>query len=335
MASVAIAVVGIGSVAVAVESEDTTGFDQIEQRLENLNDTEKFVEALALLDSVTGNYPLYEFEITNWRARLYLNSHQYERAMAVWSAGHDRGFFYLLHPRLPIYKEVAQLERFAALYSVDSAFRAQALKESKSISEVVLPEGYDAAKEYPLLIALHGGGSTIERARRHWIPGAWQPDIIVMLVQSYRHYDLKHFGWRPGDERTYREMRDIFDKARAEYSIDTSQVLIGGVSAGGSMAIDIALKQIVPVIGVVGVCPGKPASLTDSAAVALGRTGFRAFMVAGETDYYRARQDSMMVVFDAADLEYDFHEIPDLGHNYPPDFSTWLDRALDYILGQN
>ncbi len=303
-----------------------------DERLWELADASEYDEAIVLLDSIRGNSQETSFEMSDWYATAYLGKKDYDRAFETWKTGHEKGYFYLLHPRLPAYKDIAEIEEFVLLSQRDTELRTEAIAKSKSIKEVLLPEEYDPEKNYPLLICLHGGGSTIERARSHWQSEKLRSEFVVMLVQSYRHYSLKKFGWRSGDERARADIRTLFEQTVSEYSIDTARIIIGGVSAGGVMAIDIAVANVIPLVGFFGVCPGEPEALSIETATLMNNRNLSGFIVAGETDFYRERQNKMMSIFDEAHFPYEFHEIEGLGHGYPEDFESWIDRGLAYIL---
>ncbi|MFH2036866.1 MAG: dienelactone hydrolase family protein [Candidatus Zixiibacteriota bacterium] len=309
-------------------------FIDMEERLWELKGDKDYDEALSLLDSIKNSYPENEFEITDWYGNLYLDTKQYDKAYEIWADGHEKGYFYLLHPQLPPFKEIAETDEFKKLSEVDLDLRSKALEKSKSIREIVLPENYNKTKKYPLLIALHGGSSTIERAKSHWHSDKLQSDFIIMFVQSYRYYNLKKFGWSGGDERARADIKALYEETVAEYNIDTARVVIGGMSAGGSMALDMAGCGLIRLAGFFGVCPGKPASMTDSEIKSMAERGVKSFIVAGETDMFRSRQDELMASFDQFSVDYDFHEIKGMGHEYPEDFSRWIDIGLDYLLNQ-
>jgi len=248
-------------------SNDIQGnFQVVEEKLGELKGDDKYDEAIELLNSIRADFPENDFEISDWYATIYLDAKQYDKAYDIWTEGHKKGYFYLLHPQLPPYKEIAETDEFRRLSEKDLELRTAAIEKSKSVKAIILPEHYDKTKEYPLLIALHGGGSTIKRSKSHWHSEKLNKEFIVMFIQSYRHYNLKKFGWSGGDDRARNDIRNLFDEVVSNYSIDTSSVIIGGVSAGGLMAIDIAVNDVIPIAGFYGICPAEPKELNTETA---------------------------------------------------------------------
>lgn len=307
-------------------------FLDLEDQLWRLSSEAKQAEVVDLLDSVSHDYPDNQFEISDWYGRLYLELKQYEKAFDVWADGHTKGYFYMLHPNIPLFKEVADIPRFKELSEADLALRSKAMETSQTISEIVLPDNYDPSNSYPLLIALHGGAGTIERAKRHWQSERLSSDFVVMFVQSYRHYNLKKFGWSGGDERSRADIRKLYDELVKEYRIDTTRVIIGGISAGWGMTIDIALSSSIPLAGFYGVCPGKPRAFEAELVAGMKARGLKGYIIAGETDFFHDRQVEMNALFDEAGLPYEYHVIEGLGHEFPEDFGDWIDRGLAYLL---
>ncbi len=316
------------NISIGVEKPD---FGVIEDQLWELEENKLYDEIISLLDSIKADYPENGFEISDWYANAYLSKKQFDKAYSIWESGHGMSYFYLLHPQLPPYKEIAEADQFKKLSEKDLQLRNKALQKSKTLKEIVLPNNYDSKNKYPLLIVLHGGRSTIERSIRNWHSEKLNNEFIIMFVQSYRHYNLKKFGWRSGDERAHNDIKALFNETTTEYNIDTAKVIIGGISAGGVMAIDIASNNIIPIAGFLGICPAEPKGFNVEIANKMKELKLKGYIVAGETDFYRERQNNMMKIFDETEFPYEFHEIKGMGHEYPKDFEDWIDKGLIFL----
>jgi predicted esterase len=86
---------------------------------------------------------------------------------------------------------------------------------------------------------------------------------ILAFVQSTEKAEHRGFT-------RYREIGKGRDEIRRacraipeEYSVDTARVIVGGFSAGGAMAIDVVLSEVIPAAGFVGVCPARPKSFSN------------------------------------------------------------------------
>lgn len=98
------------------------------------------------------------------------------------------------------------------------------------------------------------------------------------------------------------------------------------------MAFDLAINNIIPVAGVFGVCPGKPQDFEPASINAAGRKNVRAYILGGKSDFYLPSQNEMAEAFKTSGLKYEQVVIEGLGHDYPEDFSRWIDTALDFLI---
>ena len=318
--------------AIRAQTEQFDTYDRVQDAVNKLEGDNQYEEAIEFMKSVEGKFPGYEYEIIREFAYLYLKTGQYEKCFDVWQEGHKKNFFFLLNPNLPRYKPLKDMERFNNLVAEDSRLRREALDKSKTFYELELPVGYDETKKYPLLMVLHGGGSNIARARKHWFSPVLSKDYIVVFIQSYLHYGLKEFGWRKEDPRAREDIKKIFLELTQKYPVDTARVIIGGISAGGSAAMDISLNQIISTRGLIGVCPAITGDrFTTEVINKARRAGVRAYVITGENDSRLEEQKKTVELFESEKLLNKFIVIPGMGHEYPEDFPRQLDSALTFF----
>lgn len=91
-----------------------------------------------------------------------------------------------------------------------------------------LPSGYHAARKWPLLILLHGSGDRAENMFTMWRTAELSKNVIVVALNSRNPQ-----GWDGDDEKA---ILDLVPQLSKEYSVDPSQLWLGGFSAGGFMA---------------------------------------------------------------------------------------------------
>jgi predicted esterase len=312
--------------------ENFESYAQVRDSLDILYDLEKYTEAIDLIKSVYGLFPEDDFELTRSHALFCRMAGLYEECMDVFEAGHKQGYFYFIIPRMQKYEPFAEFERFDDIVTEDARLREKANKKSETLMEVETPDDYSPDRRYPLLIVLHGGGSSIDRAKKHWHSAKLSDEYIVAFLQSYMCMDLITYGWRTSDKRAHEDIKRIYDKLMSDYSVDSTRIVIAGISAGGSMAFDLLINNIIPVAGVFGVCPGKPQDFESANISAAGRKNVRAYILGGETDFYLSNQNEMAEAFKTSGLKYKQVVIEDLGHDYPEDFARWIDTALDFLI---
>ncbi len=104
-----------------------------------------------------------------------------------------------------------------------------------------LPRGYDAAKPWPLVAALHGGGGTAKSTNTlaHMNAAADRHGFIVAYPQAlYRH-------WNDGRQSGVADSRKVddlgflsalIDQIARDYNVDRKRVFATGISNGGFMS---------------------------------------------------------------------------------------------------
>lgn len=303
-------------------------FIDLENNITELENSERYEEAISLIENVKDRFPEKEFELIKELTYLYDKVGKYEMNLKLWKYGHTKGYFFLLNERVINYNSYMKLSDFDSIIIKNAVIREAALKKSKLIYKVIKPDNFRDQDHYPLFFILHGGGSNLEKVMNRWkpLPGK-EYNFITVFLQSYLNYDSKNFGWRSSDKRIYNDIRNCFSEITEVYNIDTSLIVIGGTSAGGTMAIDIAFNNIIPVSGIIGFCPGKPRDFK------LSKTNkkIKIYMLGGEHDFYLEMQKEMAELFNQVGLFYKHIIVPGMGHEFPATYQENIKEALNYI----
>jgi predicted esterase len=248
--------------------------------------------------------------------------------MEIWQAGHRNGYFYGLFPQFDWLQPFQKFPQFPSIVDRDKELRERADRTATMRYEVVTPVGYSVKQRYPLFMVLHAGNDTIEHARTYWRSSALSREYLVAYVQSARPMSSKSYGWRDGDPEMREGLRKLYGEIAAKYPVDTNRVLIGGMSAGGFMSMDVLLHNVLPVTGYVVNCPGVPGDFAPAMAEQVRQRGVRGVIITGEKDFGLARLKEMVEVFRKAGVPHRFTIIPGMGHEVPEDFPNRLDAAL-------
>ncbi len=304
-------------------------FHEFLREVNHLEEQKNYTAAIELSRSVWPLFPDNRFELIKELEFLYEKTGQYENNLSLWEEGHAGGYFFLLNRRMKKYEPYLHFSVFDNLVSRDSLLRETALKESKSIYQIANPESIPSSGRLPLLIILHGGGSSLEKAMQRWrLFPVLKSKLLVVFIQSYLHYDSQSFGWRSGDDRIHREIRAIFSEIAGKFPVDTSRVLLGGTSAGGTMALDLAFRNIIPVSGIIAFCPGRPREFNPDS---ISNKKIQIFMLGGENDYYLPRQKELAQLFRQAGIQYIHQIVPGMGHEFPSSYVQVLTEALNWF----
>jgi predicted peptidase len=214
--------------------------------------------------------------------------------------------------------------------------REEAITKSKTIDESITPQSYNPQEKYPLLIVLHGGGSSIKKEKKHWISERLKNEFVIVFIQSYLYYDMSSYGWLIADERARNDLRSCFNEIKDRYHIDTNKVIIGGISAGGYTAMDITINNIFPTNGFIAICPDVTADDFKMNNIKKAKQlGIRGVIISGENDYNINDQKQLLEKFNEVEFHYKFEMVIGMGHEYPKDFEARIDSAIKYFLGCN
>jgi polyhydroxybutyrate depolymerase len=136
-----------------------------------------------------------------------------------------------------------------------------------------VPKDYDPGTPAPLLVVLHGFGSTGERLARYWGVDALADAHGVLVsypdgtanAEGRRFWNATdaccNFRHAAVDDVAY--VTSIIDAAESQYNVDKTRIFVAGHSNGGFMAYKMACEMSDRVAGIVSVAG---AALTDDAA---------------------------------------------------------------------
>jgi len=322
-----------GAVLSGQEKKEFAGYKEMRAYLGELFEQKKYAEAAALLESVLDRYPanIMANTFNLAAARVYLG--QNDQAVEALEDGLRRGVFYGLWDfGAEFWNPVRETPRFQAFLKANQARVDEASGKAVLLTDVVTPEGYDPARKYPLFIALHGGGETMAELKPLWTSPRLRSEFITLYVQSTQVASMTGFHWQDA-ALTRRDLAAAYQKVLAEYSIDTSRVVIGGFSSGGYGSMVTAFADPFPVRGFVALCPPVPEPLSDEDILAAKGRGLRGTLLTTGQDHRVEAQRALAERLVKLGLPVEFHETPNIGHWFPDDFAVRLDKAIGFILG--
>jgi len=324
---ISLLVINISSVLQA----EYQSYAEAEKIVLELEDQGQYDQAITILEGIFGKFPQEQYILTKELVYLYKQTGQFEKCLETWKNGHEQGYFYFINLRSPRYEDFIDLEGIKQIELCDMELRDSANLASQTIYEIQLPQNYSDTKTYPLFIVLHGGGRSLIKSRQVWQSKILSQEYIVVYLQSYLHYEMDTYGWPVGDVRIDEDLKNIYQEIVAKYPINQSEISVGGMSNGGSYAIHLVINNILPISRFIGVCPGKPRDFDEVKVKAAVDRNVKGYILSGENDYFLDRQRTMAEIFNAAGFPHEFVVIPEMGHQYPDDFSERLDSALKYF----
>ena len=187
----------------------------------------------------------------------------------------------------------------------------------------------------PLLVAFHGNTRSIAQEIDTYRPinaTGW----MVAMPQSAQPWGMEgDFVW--GDwETTTRQVERDWKLIQAQYQFDVAQVDTGGLSKGAEVALWAAMSGTIPACGAILLAPGGPL-INDPARLlpfinVQAERNLRFYLIVGDADSVCFEPTkSLAQFFDTQGIPHILEIIPDVGHGFPPDFESYLKRALQFI----
>ena len=203
---------------------------------------------------------------------------------------------------------------------------------------VRIPEDYDPYREYPLLVFLHGSGST-------------ETDMLGFpYLSPGGTIEIGPFGRGPSNgfatPEAQIDIAEAIEDAIANYPIDTSRIILTGFSMGGYGAYRtfyetperfaaVAVFSGGPELGRAFAPDSDPPSFLNEESLEPFR-GIPIFIFHGEKDLNVSFGQTLEVVgkLEAVGARVKFHSDPERGHEGPPDsiireYHRWLRSVLE------
>ena len=187
-----------------------------------------------------------------------------------------------------------------------------------------VPQQYNPAYGYALLVWLHPAGDTMEaEVFRAWRQHCDRRGIILAAPKAI---DLS--GWTAGEAET---VRTLVEEMQREYNIDPHRICVHGHAEGGRFAWDVAFKHRDLFPGVITTsAPLREAPPDNDPDYRL-----QIVSVTGADDPLRGRIEKSVEVLRADKFPTRLIVVPDAADDYPPEnvvdeLARWLDM-LDRI----
>jgi predicted esterase len=301
----------------------------------DLYNQERFEDAADILKDALEVFPDHLQANCVNLALMYVRLEKAEDGLKALEYGLENGIWYgkytFLDPTWDLLKEVSG---WAELVARNEEARAAAALRVKPRLEVVLPAEYDPGRDYPLFLALHGGGENLDQFMPNWTSSSLSEEFIVAYPQSTQLIAMDGYNWTEDMEVSLAGIRDAFTQVVEGYSVDTDRVIVGGFSSGGVASLEVVLRQTIPVRGFVVLCPAMPEGFSLEAVKAAADRGVKGTLLTTEMDGRVDQQRRMADIMEEGGLAHEFYITPNVGHWYPDDLAARIDRALAHIFGE-
>jgi len=270
--------------------------------------------------------------IYNWRYCAAAKMNQTDLALQLIQEALDLGFWasaaYLTSD--DDLKSLQDLPKFKRLVELNEQKYQEALAESKPVA-LILQDPPTTGQPLPLLLSLHGNAMNAEESAQHW-QSAVALGWYTVILQSSQIFGPNAYVWNDL-ELGASEIKAHYQDLIASTTFEPGLTVVGGFSKGGEMAIWLALKEIIPLVGFIAVNPGGP--YIDDVSMFLpllenckSLNQLRAWLVAGENDRNLPKFKALHEMLCSHGLNCQLIIAPKTEHAFPKDFDQTLAQAL-------
>ena len=292
-----------------------------------------FQQAYDLLTEAVPSYPENAQRLYEWRFDIAARMGKFELAEDLLREALDAGCFYseFTLRKDDDLREMQGRRRFEHLVERNFKLLAQAQQSSRPELDLINPGRVQDDGTMPLLMALHGNNSNVERFRGYWnsLIGS---DWLVVLPQSSQVGGKGIYVWN-NLEFTKRELIDHYQAITGDYPADPIRSLVAGFSKGGHAAILAALDEWIPASGFIALAPYIPdvdemLRLVDKAKRRLPR-GY--FLLGGEDESCTPGAIKLYEGMEKRGMDCRLKVFPGVEHDFPPDFGQILPQVIDFL----
>lgn len=292
----------------------------------------RYAEALDLIDQHAGEFPDQLGMTLNWKACFQALTGQTDQALNTLQQAVDQGIWY----------EPEQLRSDSDLASLQDnpyfdrivAYCAEQYNQAKLASKPglrVIPPVAGTPAPYPMVLAIHGRGSNAAEAAEYWQELA-EKGWLVALPQSSQPVQINGFGWDDMD-LAESELAAHLERLRADHTVDPDRIVLGGFSQGGGMSVYLTVTAKLRTRGFIAVAPYLRSAdfLMDADLPGLPQPA-RGWLITGGLDQGGGLFQRIETLLQNHNIPYQRRNYPELGHEFPPDFASVCEEAIQFIL---
>jgi predicted esterase len=306
-------------------------FDELTDQMMNLYREGKYADSLQLVEQNADQFPEHSARTTFWKMCLLSLCGRANDVISVLQKGLDAGLWWaesqFRDTDLDAVRDLPEFKRLAAESSRKCIEMQAQIKPNRTI---LVPE--DTSREFPLLIGLHGRNGHNDSHLEYW-DMARKRGWLVLSPQSRQVLYEGAYSWIDNDQGLSDILFHLEEIIRI-YRIDRDRIVTTGFSQGGGMAIYAALSEKAGARGFIGVGTvlADPSLLIP---LAKHRKSVRGYFITGEKDRFLENIREIQKILKENNIPFAEETYSELGHEFPPDFGTSFDKAIDFIFKEH
>ncbi|MBI9045978.1 MAG: hypothetical protein JEZ06_15915 [Anaerolineaceae bacterium] len=156
---------------------------------------------------------------------------------------------------------------------------------------------------------------------------------IVIYIQSSYTIQTNGYAWTYDFEQARKDIVLSYNEVAAIYNIEPN-IISGGFSGGAMASINLAMYNLIPLKGIISLCPQETPDTTSQNIKDAAQRGIKVVLMEGENEGILPFHQTLFGEFEKSGLEYQFIQNPNIGHSIPKDISIKTKQAIDFINGK-
>ncbi|MCP5097183.1 MAG: hypothetical protein GY943_16675 [Chloroflexi bacterium] len=233
----------------------------------------------------------------------------------------------------PIFRQSPSLQPLQGIARFEELVKVSAAKAAESQGDGEVKTAVpDTQPPYPLLLALHGNGSSVAAEFRQWETAVSHGKLLVAPQSSQSLWAGSH-SWTD-EESAAKEITAHLAEVEKMHDIDWQNTLVGGFSMGANVALWLALSGTVAAQRFMLVGPGgphfdDPSKWQPLIEQAKGRDLQGMILFSHDDPHIEPKKiEETAVLLNNAGFNCELVPYTGLLHEYPPDFA---DRLLNVL----
>ena len=270
----------------------------------------------------------------SWAIDFYMSLGREKKAMKLLEQGFRRGAWWSPKFLSASLKELEDNPAFPKILKLGEERFNEVKQRAQAELIVRTPDDYSGDKTYPLLLVLHGAYSNNFDSEPYWLSILDTKRLLLASLQSSQIVSGNHHAW-DDEEMALRDVENAYSALSKRYRIDTSKVILGGVSHGAEIALIAIFSNRVPARGFISVILSVGAFIQQfvkSSSLQNKKRGLKGCIVAGEKDPRYNNTKAVYEFLSKKGVPTQFYSCPELGHSIPDDFDPMLAKSVGFIL---